>query len=292
MSESLHIEAFYDADTFTFSYLLMDNATRQAAIIDSVLNYDPKSARTRNDAADKLVGRIRELQADVRWLLETHVHADHLSAAPLLKTQLGGDIAIGERVCSVQQVFGSIFNCGDDFARDGRQFDRLLREGDSLALGEHQIAVMATPGHTPACISYIIESEGLQHVFVGDTLFMPDYGTARCDFPGGDAGALYDSIRRLLDRPGDTRLYLCHDYPPASRGPQYLSSVAEQRAHNIHIHDGIARDDFIAMRQGRDRTLSMPVLLLPAVQVNMRAGHFPEAESNGIAYLKLPLNTL
>lgn len=292
MPESLHIEAFYDTDTFTFSYLLMDNASRQAAIIDSVLNYDPKSARTRNDAADKLIARIRELQAEVRWLLETHVHADHLSAAPLLKTQLGGDIAIGERVCSVQQVFGSIFNCGDDFARDGRQFDRLLREGDRLPLGAHEIAVMATPGHTPACISYVIESEGLQHVFVGDTLFMPDYGTARCDFPGGDAGALYDSIRKLLDKPGDTRLYLCHDYPPASRSPQYLSSVAEQRAHNIHIHDGIGRDDFIAMRQGRDRTLSMPVLLLPAVQVNMRAGHFPEAESNGIAYLKLPLNTL
>lgn len=292
MSESLHIEAFYDADTFTFSYLLMDNASRQAAIIDSVLNYDPKSARTRNDAADQLIGRIRELQAEVRWLLETHVHADHLSAAPLLKTQLGGDIAIGERVCSVQQVFGSIFNCGDDFARDGRQFDRLLREGDRLPLGAHAIAVMATPGHTPACISYVIESDGLQHVFVGDTLFMPDYGTARCDFPGGDAGTLYDSIRRLLDKPGDTRLYLCHDYPPASRSPQYLSSVAEQRAHNIHIHDGVGRDDFIAMRQGRDRSLSMPVLLLPAVQVNMRAGHFPEPESNGIRYLKLPLNAL
>jgi glyoxylase-like metal-dependent hydrolase (beta-lactamase superfamily II) len=292
MSESLHIEAFYDADTFTFSYLLVDNASRQAAIIDSVLNYDPKSARTRNDAADKLIARIRELQAEVRWLLETHVHADHLSAAPLLKTQLGGDIAIGERVCSVQQVFGNIFNCGDDFARDGRQFDRLLREGDRLPLGAHAIAVMATPGHTPACISYVIESDGLQHVFVGDTLFMPDYGTARCDFPGGDAGTLYDSIRRLLDKPGDTRLYLCHDYPPASRSPQYLSSVAEQRAHNIHIHDGVGRDDFIAMRQGRDRSLSMPVLLLPAVQVNMRAGHFPEPESNGIRYLKLPLNAL
>jgi glyoxylase-like metal-dependent hydrolase (beta-lactamase superfamily II) len=255
MSESLHIEAFYDADTFTFSYLLVDNASRQAAIIDSVLNYDPKSARTRNDAADQLIGRIRELQAEVRWLLETHVHADHLSAAPLLKAQLGGAIAIGERVCSVQQVFGNIFNCGDDFARDGRQFDRLLREGDRLPLGAHAIAVMATPGHTPACISYVIESDGLQHVFVGDTLFMPDYGTARCDFPGGDAGTLYDSIRRLLDKPGDTRLYLCHDYPPASRSPQYLSSVAEQRAHNIHIHDGVGRDDFIAMRQGRDRSL-------------------------------------
>jgi glyoxylase-like metal-dependent hydrolase (beta-lactamase superfamily II) len=292
MSESLHIEAFYDADTFTFSYLLMDNATRQAAIIDSVLNYDPKSARTRNDAADKLVGRIRELQADVRWLLETHVHADHLSAAPLLKTQLGGDIAIGERVCTVQQVFGSLFNCGDDFARDGRQFDRLLREGDSLALGEHQIAVMATPGHTPACISYIIESEGLQHVFVGDTLFMPDYGTARCDFPGGDAGTLYDSIQKLFDNPGETLLYLCHDYPPEGRAPHYQVSVGRQRAENIHIRDGITREAFVAMRTARDANLAMPALLLPSVQINMRAGHFPEPESNGIRYLKLPLNAL
>lgn len=292
MSEQLHIEAFYDTDTFTYSYLVMDVCTRKAALIDSVLNYDAKSIRTNNTSADKLINRIHALQAEVVWLLETHVHADHLSAAPYLKQALGGVIAIGERVCAVQHVFGDLFNCDADFARDGRQFDRLLHDSEQLELGAHAITVIATPGHTPACVSYVIDSGAQRHIFVGDTLFMPDFGTARCDFPGGDAGALYDSIQKLLDNPGETLLYLCHDYPPATRTPQYQVSVAEQREQNIHIQDGISRDDFIALRKRRDATLSLPALLLPSVQVNMRAGHFPEPESNGIRYLKLPLNAL
>lgn len=292
MTQDLHIEAFYDTDTFTYSYLVMDARTRKAALIDSVLNYDAKSIRTSHTSAEALISRVEALQAEVVWLLETHVHADHLSAAPYLKQQLGGMIVIGERVRSVQHVFGDLFNCGDDFARDGRQFDRLLRDGECLELGTLSIRVMATPGHTPACVSYVIDSGAGRHIFVGDTLFMPDFGTARCDFPGGDAGALYDSIQKLLDNPGETLLYLCHDYPPATRTPHYQISVAEQRARNIHIQDGISRADFIAMRTARDATLALPVLLLPSVQVNMRAGHFPEPESNGIRYLKLPLNTL
>jgi glyoxylase-like metal-dependent hydrolase (beta-lactamase superfamily II) len=292
MKQNLHIEAFYDADTFTYSYLVMDTHSRQAALIDSVLDYDAKSARTGLRSADALISRINALHAQVIWLLETHVHADHLSAAPYLKQQLGGEIAIGEQVRAVQQTFGELFNCGADFARDGRQFDRLLHEGEQLELGEHAINVIATPGHTPACVSYLIDSGTQRHIFVGDTLFMPDFGTARCDFPGGDAGALYDSIQKLLNNPGETLLYLCHDYPPATRTPQYQVSVAEQRARNIHIHDGISRDDYVAMRKARDATLAMPVLLLPSVQINMRAGHFPEPESNGIRYLKLPLNAL
>jgi glyoxylase-like metal-dependent hydrolase (beta-lactamase superfamily II) len=292
MKQNLHIEAFYDTDTFTYSYLVMDTHSRQAALIDSVLDYDAKSARTGLRSADALISRINALHAQVIWLLETHVHADHLSAAPYLKQQLGGEIAIGEQVRAVQQTFGELFNCGADFARDGRQFDRLLHEGEQLELGEHAINVIATPGHTPACVSYLIDSGTQRHIFVGDTLFMPDFGTARCDFPGGDAGALYDSIQKLLNNPGETLLYLCHDYPPATRTPQYQVSVAEQRARNIHIHDGISRDDYVAMRKARDATLAMPVLLLPSVQINMRAGHFPEPESNGIRYLKLPLNAL
>jgi glyoxylase-like metal-dependent hydrolase (beta-lactamase superfamily II) len=292
MTQNLHIEAFFDHDTFTYSYLVMDTHSRQAALIDSVLDYDAKSARTGRRSADTLIGRITALQARVIWLLETHVHADHLSAAPYLKQQLGGALAIGERVRTVQQTFGELFNCGADFARDGRQFDRLLHEGEQLELGAHAISVIATPGHTPACVSYVIDSGAQRHIFIGDTLFMPDFGTARCDFPGGDAGALYDSIRKLLDNPGETLLYLCHDYPPEGRAPQYQISVGRQRAENIHIRDGITREAFVAMRTARDANLAMPALLLPSVQINMRAGHFPEPESNGIRYLKLPLDVL
>jgi glyoxylase-like metal-dependent hydrolase (beta-lactamase superfamily II) len=292
MTQDLHIEAFFDADTFTYSYLVMDTRSRQAALIDSVLDYDAKSARTWLRSADALISRIKALQAQVIWLLETHVHADHLSAAPYLKQQLGGAVAIGEQVCAVQQTFGELFNCGADFARDGRQFDRLLHEGERLELGAHAIRVIATPGHTPACVSYLIDSGAQRHIFVGDTLFMPDFGTARCDFPGGDAGTLYDSIQKLFDNPGETLLYLCHDYPPEGRAPHYQVSVGRQRAENIHIRDGITREAFVAMRTARDANLAMPALLLPSVQINMRAGHFPEPESNGIRYLKLPLNAL
>ena len=292
MSSPLHIEAFYDAATFTYSYLVLDLDAREAAVIDSVLDFDAKSGRTTMVSADALRSRLDVLGAKVRWHLETHVHADHLSGAIYLKQHLGGAIAIGSKVRAVQEVFGKIFNAGPEFARDGSQFDRLLQPGDVLSLGRFGISVMPTPGHTPACLSYRID-DGLQsHVFVGDTLFMPDFGTARCDFPGGDAGQLYDSIQSLLALPPDTLLYMCHDYPPKTRGARYRISVAEQLQDNIHVHVGVSRDDFVQMREARDAMLAMPALILPSVQINMRAGHFPEPESNGVSYLKLPLNAL
>jgi len=288
----LQIETFYDEATHTFSYLLMDTDSRQAAIIDSVLDFDPKSGRTATASAEKIVAQATAWQADVVWLLETHVHADHLSAAPYLKQQLGGSIAIGAKVTAVQTVFSGIFNAGTAFATDGRQFDRLLSADDMLPLGTFQIKVMPTPGHTPACVTYVVQDDAGTHAFVGDTLFMPDYGTARCDFPGGDAGTLYDSIQSIFALGLDARLYLCHDYPPATRSAKYLCTVAEQQSGNVHIHEGVDRQAFIAMRTARDVGLSMPVLLLPSVQVNMRAGQLPEPESNGVRYLKLPLNAL
>ncbi|OYW32510.1 MAG: MBL fold metallo-hydrolase [Methyloversatilis sp. 12-65-5] len=287
-SSSMQIEAFFDEATSTVSYLVLDRSTQACAIVDSVLDYDPKAGRTSTRSADRLIARVRELGARLEWILETHVHADHLSAAPHLRAQLGGQLGIGAHIVTVQKVFGSLFNAGDDFARDGRQFDRLLEDGDSFTIGSLTARALHTPGHTPACMSYVIEDA----VFVGDTLFMPDYGTARCDFPGGDARTLYRSVRRLLSLPPATRLFMCHDYPPGGRDPAWESTVADQRAHNIHVHDGIAEDDFVTMRTARDATLDMPVLILPSVQVNMRAGHLPEPEDNGMRYLKIPLNAL
>ncbi|MCQ9377451.1 MBL fold metallo-hydrolase [Methyloversatilis sp. XJ19-49] len=287
-SSSMQIEAFFDEATSTVSYIVLDRSTQACAIVDSVLDYDPKAGRTSTQSADRLIARVRELGARLEWILETHVHADHLSAAPHLRAQLGGQLGIGAHIVTVQKVFGSLFNAGDDFARDGRQFDRLFADGDSFTIGSLTARALHTPGHTPACMSYVIEDA----VFVGDTLFMPDYGTARCDFPGGDARTLYRSVRRLLSLPPATRLFMCHDYPPGGRSPAWESTVAEQRAHNIHVHDGIAEDDFVAMRTARDATLDMPVLILPSVQVNMRAGHLPEPEDNGTRYLKIPLDVL
>ncbi len=292
MSSPLHIEAFYDAATFTYSYLVLDLDAREAAVIDSVLDFDAKSGRTTTASADALRSRLNALAVSVRWHLETHVHADHLSGAIYLKQQLGGMIAIGARVRTVQEVFGKIFNAGPEFARDGSQFDRLLKPGDVLSLGRFGITVMPTPGHTPACLSYRIDDGSQSHVFVGDTLFMPDFGTARCDFPGGDAGQLFDSIQSLLTLPPETLLYMCHDYPPKTREARYQVTVAEQRKDNIHVHDGVSRDDFVQMRKTRDATLAMPALILPSVQINMRAGAFPPADSNGVSYLKLPINLL
>ena len=287
-SSSMQIEAFFDEATSTVSYIVLDRSTQACAIIDSVLDYDPKAGRTSTKSADRLIARVRELGARLEWILETHVHADHLSAAPHLRAQLGGQLGIGAHIVTVQKVFGSLFNAGDDFARDGRQFDRLFADGDRFTIGSLTARALHTPGHTPACMSYVIEDA----VFVGDTLFMPDYGTARCDFPGGDARTLYRSVRRLLSLPPATRLFMCHDYPPGGRAPAWESTVAEQRAHNIHVHDDIAEDDFVAMRTARDATLDMPVLILPSVQVNMRAGHLPEPEDNGTRYLKIPLDVL
>jgi glyoxylase-like metal-dependent hydrolase (beta-lactamase superfamily II) len=288
----LQIESFFDEASSTFSHLVLDRATGQCALVDSVLDYDPKSGRTRTTGAERLVARVRALGAQVQWLLETHVHADHLSAAPWLKAQLGGRIAIGAQITTVQKTFGTLFNAEPGFARDGSQFDHLLRDGEPFAIGGLRATALHTPGHTPACMTYLVE-DGEEHAaFVGDTLFMPDYGTARCDFPGGDAATLFRSIRRVLALPDDTRLYLCHDYRPGGRPLAHVSTVAEQRAANVHVHDGIAEADFVAMRRARDATLDMPVLILPSVQVNMRAGHLPPPEDNGVSYLKIPLNML
>jgi glyoxylase-like metal-dependent hydrolase (beta-lactamase superfamily II) len=289
---SLHIEGFFDEVTSTVSYIALDPVTKQCALVDSVLDYDPKSGRTSHASADRLIKRVRELGASVQWLLETHVHADHLSAAPYLKQALGGRIGIGQHITTVQKVFGSLFNAGEGFAHDGSQFDHLFADGEAFAIGSLQVRAMHTPGHTPACMSYVVSDATQSAVFVGDTLFMPDYGTARCDFPGGDARTLYRSIHQLLSLPPETRLYMCHDYRPGGREVNFISTVAAQREANVHVHEGISEDAFVAMRQARDATLAMPELMLPSVQVNMRAGELPPAEGNGTRYLKIPLNVL
>jgi glyoxylase-like metal-dependent hydrolase (beta-lactamase superfamily II) len=292
----MRIESFFDPATFTFSHIVWDTSTAQCALIDSVLDYDPKSGRTNTSSADSLVARVKELGLNVQWLLETHVHADHLSAAPYLQKQLGGQLAIGSHITTVQNVFGKLFNAGTEFARDGSQFDRLLSDGDSFSIGTLKARAMHTPGHTPACMTYVVTDHSVDPVrqvaFVGDTLFMPDYGTARCDFPGGSASTLYASIQKVLSLPDSTELYLCHDYPPEDREPQCVTTVADQKKANVHVHQGISEADFVAMRQKRDATLSMPVLILPSVQVNMRGGQMPPAEDNGQRYLKIPVDAL
>ncbi|ASD80015.1 MBL fold metallo-hydrolase [Burkholderia gladioli pv. gladioli] len=280
----------FDPATSTISYLLLDPQTLQCALIDSVLDYEQKSGRTGRQTADRLIARVMQLNAKVVWLLETHVHADHLSAAPYLKSTLGGEIAIGANVTDVQHIFGQVFNAGPDFARNGAQFDRLLDDGDTLQVGALTVKVMHTPGHTPACVTYVVECAGASAAFVGDTLFMPDYGTARCDFPGGDARTLYRSIHRVLSLPPQTALYMCHDYCPAGRSVQFASTVADEFTHNIHLAGGIGEDSFVAMREARDRTLAMPALMLPSVQVNMRAGYLPPPENNGVSYIKIPVD--
>ena len=288
----MQVEGFFDSATWTLSYLVLDTHSNRCALVDSVLDYDPKSGRTSTESADRLIARVRELGATVDWLLETHVHADHLSAAPYLQEQLGGKMAIGEQITLVQNTFGKLFNAGTEFARDGSQFDRLLKDGDELAIGGLQLTAMHTPGHTPACMTYVVTDGSQNAAFVGDTLFMPDFGTARCDFPGGDARTLYRSIQKVLSLPEDTVLYMCHDYQPGGRELQYISSIAEQRAANIHVREGVSEDEFVQMRETRDAGLEMPVLILPSVQINMRAGHFPPEEDNGVAYIKIPLNQL
>jgi len=281
------VAAFFDEDTFTVSYLVSDPATKRAAIIDSVLDFDHASGRTKHVSADKIVAAVREQGLTVDWVLETHVHADHVSAGDYLKGKVGGRSAIGEHVRIVQNAFARIFNTGSGFATDGRQFDRLFKDGDTFRIGNLPARVIHTPGHTPACITYVIGDAA----FVGDTLFMPDYGTARCDFPGGDAAVLYRSIRKLFELPAETRVFLCHDYKAPGRD-QYVweTTIGAQRAKNVHIHEGVSEAEFVAMRTGRDKTLSMPKLILPSVQINMRAGILPEPESNGVRYLKLPVD--
>lgn len=289
---NLYVEALFDSATSTISYLVMDQVSAHCALIDSVLDYDPKAGRTDTASADKLIARVRELGGTVQWILETHVHADHLSGAAYLKQALGGQVAIGSQITQVQKVFGALFNAEPGFARDGSQFDVLLDDNCEIALGTLKIRAMHTPGHTPACMTYRVEVGDECVAFVGDTLFMPDYGTARCDFPGADARTLYRSIQRILALPDATRLFMCHDYLPGGRTLRYMTTVAEQRASNIHIRDGISEDCFVAMREARDASLDMPQLILPSVQVNMRSGQLPEPEANGVRYLKIPLNKL
>ncbi|NHZ82695.1 MBL fold metallo-hydrolase [Massilia sp. CCM 8695] len=286
------VEGFFDASTSTVSYLVLDPATRRCALIDSVLDFDQKSGRTATTSADKLIARVAELEATVEWILETHVHADHLTAAPYLQQRLGGKTGIGRHIAAVQEVFGTLLNTGAGMARDGSQFDHLFADGETFRIGALACRALHTPGHTPACLSYVVGSGAQLAAFVGDTLFMPDYGTARCDFPGGDAATLYRSIGKVLALPDDTLLYMCHDYQPGGREVRFVSTVAEERAHNVHVGSGISEDAFVAMRTRRDATLAMPALILPSVQINMRAGHFPEPEANGQRYLKIPLNAL
>jgi len=287
-SSPVQVLGMFDPDTWTVSHVVHAGPGSACAIIDPVLDYDPKSGRTRHDSADALVAFVRSQRLRVEWILETHAHADHLTAAPCLRAELGGRTAIGDRITTVQQVFKGIFNLEPAFRTDGSQFDRLFAPDEEIRVGDLVGRAIAVPGHTPACMAYQFGDA----VFAGDTIFMPDVGTARCDFPGGDARTLYASIRKLLDFPPATRLFMCHDYPPDGRAIAFQTTVAEQRAGNIHVRDGIDEERFVALRTQRDATLEMPVLILPAVQVNIRAGTFPPAEDNGVAYLKIPLNVL
>lgn len=283
------IASFFDPATFTVTYVVHDPATHEAAIVDSVLDFDPSSGRTKTASADAVIDYVTSNNLKVTWLLETHAHADHFSAAPYLQEKLGGKIAIGADIVTVQAVFGKLFNAGTEFERDGSQFDALFKDGDTFTIGALPVTVMHVPGHTPACIAYVVG----EAVFVGDTMFMPDYGTARADFPGGDARTLFRSLRRILSLPAETRLFMCHDYLPKGR-TEYVweTTVAAEREGNVHAHDGITEDEFVAMREARDATLDMPRLILPSVQVNMRAGHLPPPDENGVVYLKLPVNAV
>ena len=283
------VKSFFDEPTFTASHVVHDPATRRAAIVDSVLDFDQAACRTRTRAADRIAEYVHAEKLSVDWVLETHAHADHLSAAPYLQEKLGGSIGIGREILTVQNVFGKIFNEGTAFARDGSQFDRLFSDGDTFSLGGIPVIVLDVPGHTPADIAYIVGDAA----FVGDTLFMPDYGTARADFPGGDARQLYRSIKRLLGLPDETRILLCHDYKAPNRDEYaWETTVLAQRTANVHVHESVTEDEFVAMRTQRDATLSMPRLILPSLQINLRGGRLPAPEDNGTRYLKLPLNTL
>jgi glyoxylase-like metal-dependent hydrolase (beta-lactamase superfamily II) len=277
---------FYDDDTNTFSYVVYQRGDSRCAVIDSVLDLDYPSGTVTTVGVQRIIDYIEKHQLELEWIVETHVHADHLSAAPVLQERLGGKLVIGKNIQVVQETFGKVFNEGTEFKRDGSQFDVLVEDGEELTMGDLQIKVLHTPGHTPACMTYIIGDA----VFVGDTLFMPDGGTARVDFPGGDARTLYRSIKRVLSLPENFRLFMCHDYCPNGRALEYQTTVAAEKKSNIHVNDKISEDEFVAMREARDATLGMPRLILPSLQVNMRAGHMPPADSDGRVFLKLPVN--
>lgn len=279
------VAPFFDKDTNTFSYVVKDPSSQHCAIVDSVLDFDYPSGTVSFTGADAIIDYVQSHELIVDWLIETHVHADHLSAAPYIQEHLGGKLGIGEHIMTVQETFGKVFNEGTEFKRDGSQFDHLFTDGESYKVGEMECHALHTPGHTPACMTHLMGNAA----FVGDTLFMPDSGTARADFPGGDAGVLYDSIQRLLSLDADTRIFMCHDYPDG-RELEYQTTVAEERAANIHVKSGTSKSVFVDMREARDNTLDMPRLILPSLQVNMRAGHFPEPEDNGLSYLRVPVN--
>ncbi len=286
---NMQIEPFFDPTTFTVTYVVTDTAAKACAIIDPVLDFDAASGRTSSASAEKVINYIRNLRLRLEWILETHAHADHLSAGHYIKSRLGGKLAIGAHIVDVQKIFAKVFNFSDGFAPDGKQFDALFEHNDTITIGDIKGRVMHTPGHTPACITYVFEDAA----FVGDTLFMPDYGSARADFPGGDARTLYRSMRQILDLPPDTRIFTCHDYKAPGRSEfAWESTVRDQRHSNIHVRDGIREDEFVTMRTARDKTLNVPQLILPSIQINIRAGALPPAEENGLSYLKLPLNAL
>ena len=287
-SSRADIKAFFDPETWTFTYVVYAGKESPCVVIDSVLNYDSKSGRTSTRSADEVIGFIQNEQLQLNWILETHAHADHITAAPHIQEKLGGKIVIGDHITNVQNVFRDVFNLGEQFAVDGSQFDHLLKDGESLSFGSLLLKALYVPGHTPACMAYEIGDA----LFVGDTLFMPDVGTARCDFPGGSAQTLYRSIQKVLSYPNETRLFMCHDYPPEHRAAAYCTTVGEEKNSNIHVSKGISEEQFVQMRNKRDATLDMPNLILPSIQVNIRAGHLPEPETNGKSYLKIPLNTL
>ena len=288
MSERTTTRAFFDPKTWTVTYVVWDPSTRHAAVIDPVLDYDFKSGHTGTASADQVLACVAANALQVDWILETHAHADHLSGARHLQQRVGGKIAIGENIRVVQATFKKLYNLEREFLPDGSQFDHLFKEGETFMIGGVEATAMLVPGHTPADMAYLIDGS----VFVGDTLFMPDVGSARADFPGGDAHQLYRSMRRLLSLPPETTMYVCHDYPPAAREARWKTTVAEQKAHNIHVRDGIGEDEFVAMRQARDATLEVPTLILPSIQVNVRAGLLPPADDNGVSYLRIPLNAL
>ncbi|TAL23995.1 MAG: MBL fold metallo-hydrolase [Aquabacterium sp.] len=288
MSARTTVQAFFDPETWTVSYVIADNATGCAAIVDPVLDFDIKSGRTSTGQADRLLAFVRDQGLQVQWILETHAHADHLSAARYLQEKVGGRIGIGERIKDVQATFKRFYNLEGDFVPDGAQFDHLFQDDEEFRIGEVQARALMVPGHTPADMAYLVDGA----VFVGDTLFMPDVGTARTDFPGGDARTLYRSMRRLLALPPQTKIFVCHDYPPAGRQAAWETTVAQQRNSNIHMRDGVGEDEFVRMREARDRTLEVPMLILPSIQINIRAGHFPPPEGDGVSYLKIPLNVL
>lgn len=288
LSVKPEVTAFFDEPTNTVSYVVKDPGSNACAIIDSVMDFDYAAGRITYDSADKIIDYVVKNGLDVEWLIETHAHADHLSAAPYIQDRVGGKLGIGENIKIVQEVFGKIFNEGTEFQRDGSQFDRLFKDGDTYSIGGMTAFAMLTPGHTPACMTHVIGNAA----FVGDTLFMPDGGTARADFPGGDARTLYRSIKRVMELPDEERLFMCHDYAPGGREIKWETTVAEERAHNIHVREGVSEDDFVRVREQRDKTLDLPKLIIPSIQVNIRGGNLPEPDASGKRHLKVPINEL